>query len=129
MGTDVLQQYRGTYEEGAEGLFKAAREGQASKPMNELHAVPSYEMFLRYLPKIKTKFGVTTKYLAAFLQVRLLGMRDDLGGIEICDSNGEIYDPSIGDGSRADWHNLKSGGLHIAHFKTSGMNIGKPYDF
>ncbi len=54
-------------------------------------------MLLRYLPKIKEKLGVSTKYLATFLQVKLLGLRDNLGGIEIRESDGKVYDPSIGD--------------------------------
>ena len=88
------------------GLFQAiqaAKEGQANKPKNELHAIPSYEILLRYLPKIKAKIGVTAKCLAVFLQVKHFGLRGDLGGIEIRDSDGNIYDPSIRDGSRADW--------------------------
>jgi len=60
-------------------------------------------MLLRYLPKIKEKLGVSTKYLAAFLQAKLLGLRDNLGGIEIRESDGKMYDSSIGDSSRADW--------------------------
>ena len=132
LGTDILQQYRGTFEEGQVGLFQAivaAKEVQKNKTKSELHAVPSYEMLLRYLPKIKDKLGVSTKYLAAYLQVKLLGLRDNLGGIEIRDTDGKIYDPSIGDSSRADWYNRKSGRLYIAHFKTSGSTMGRPYDF
>jgi len=132
LGTDVLQQYRGTFEEGQVGLFQAivaAKEAQKNKTKNELHAVPSYEMLLRYLPKIKDKLGMTTKYLAAYLQVKLLGLRDNLGGIEIRESDGKMYDPSIGDSSRADWYNRKSGRLYIAHFKTSGSTMGRPSNF
>ena len=95
-----------------------------------LHAIPSYELLLKHLPKVKAdELGVTTQYLADFLQVKLMGLRDNLGGIEILESDGEIYDPSIGDSSRADWYNRKTGRLHIAHFKTSGSTMGRTYDF
>jgi hypothetical protein len=54
------------------------------------------------LPKIKEKLGDSTKYLAALLQVKLLGLRDNLVGNEIRESDGKMYDPSTGDSSRAD---------------------------
>jgi hypothetical protein len=94
-----------------------------------MHAIPSYELLLKYLPKVKAEFGVTTQYLAAFLQVKLMGLRDNLGGIEIRETDGKIYDPSLGDSSRADWYNRNTGRLYIAHFKTSGSTMGRPYDF
>ena len=72
---------------------------------------------------------MTTKYLAAFLQVKLIGLRDNLGGIEICETDGKIYDPSLGDSSRADWYNRKTRRLYIAHFKTSRSTMGRSYDF
>jgi hypothetical protein len=81
------------------------------------------------LPKTKAELGVTTQYLAAFLQVKLMGLRDDLGGFEIREFDGRNYDPSLGDSSRADWYNRKSGRLYIAHFKTSGTKMGRLYDF
>jgi len=41
----------------------------------------------------------------------------------------KIYDFSIGDSSRVDWYNRKTRRLYIAHFKTSGSTMGRPYDF
>jgi hypothetical protein len=58
-----------------------------------------------------------------------MGLRDNLGGIEIRETDGKIYNPSLGDSSRADWYNRNSGRLYIAHFKTSGSAMGRPYDF
>ena len=58
-----------------------------------MHAIPSYELLLKYLPKVKAELGVTTQYLAAFLQVKLMGLLDNLGGIEIRETDGKIYDP------------------------------------
>ena len=94
-----------------------------------MHAIPSYELLLKYLTKVKAEVGVTTQYLATFLQVKLMGLRDNLGGIKIRETDGKIYDPSLGDSSRADWYNRNTGMLYIAHFKTSGATIGRPYDF
>jgi hypothetical protein len=132
LGTDVLQAYRGTFGEGEVGLFQAIqadREVQGNKAKSPLHAVPSYEMLVRYLPKIKDKVGASTGWLAALLQVKLLGLRDNLGGVEIRRDDGPVYNPTAGDSSRDDWYNRTTGRLYIAHFKTAGARFGTPYDF
>ena len=132
LGTDVLQEYRGTFGEGEVGLMQAIqadKETQGNKPRSALHAVPSYEMLQRYLPRIKSAIGPNTKWLAAFLQTKLLGLRDNLGGIEILRSDGRRYDPSVGDSSRFDWYNRNSGKIYIAHFKTGKSRFGSPYEF
>jgi len=132
LGTDVLQTYRGGFGEGEVGLFQAIqadREVQGNKAKSDLHAVPSYEMLVRYLPKIKSALGPSTTWLAAFLQVKLLGLRDNLGGIEIRGDDGRRFDPTVGDPSREDWYNRLSGEIYIAHFKTGKSRFGTPYSF
>jgi len=69
------------------------------------------------------------QYLACYLQVKLFGLRDNLGGIELRDSDGREFDPSVGEPSRKDWYNKRTGRLYISHFKTQGSAKGRPYDF
>lgn len=110
--------------------IQADKEVQSNKATSDLHAVPSYEMLQSYIPKIKEKFGETSPtYVAAYLQVNLLGLRDNLGGIEVLDRDGPVYKPGEGDESRSDWYNKESGRLYIAHFKTDKSRYGRPYDF
>jgi hypothetical protein len=120
LGTVVLQTYRGGFGEGEVGLFQAIqadREVQGNKAKSDLHAIPSYEMLVRYLPKVRSAVGPSTTWLAAFLQVKLLGLRDNLGGIEIRDDDGRRYNPSVGDASRDDRYNRRTGEIYIAHFE------------
>jgi hypothetical protein len=42
----------------------------------------------KFLPKIKAKLGNFTPYLATLHQVKLLGLRDDLGGVEVMTGDG-----------------------------------------
>ncbi len=63
------------------------------------------------------------------LQVRLFGLRDKFCGVEILETAGGFYDPSIGDGSRGDWYSRNTGQLYISHFKKQGSAAGRPYDF
>jgi hypothetical protein len=86
-------------------------------------------LLVEFLPKIKRKLGTGTAYLAALLQTRLLGLRDNLGGVLIRDDDGPLYNPTQGESSRFDWYNKKTGRLYISHFKTAGTAQGKPYDF
>ena len=122
MGTDVLNMYDGTFDAGQLG-FKQAKaavdEAAENRTKNALNAIPSLKLLSSFLPKIKDKYGAgSTTYLACFLQVRLWGLRDNLGGIEIRDTDGSIYDPAIGEESRKDWYNRRTGQLYISHFKT-----------
>jgi hypothetical protein len=83
-----------------------------------------------YLPKIKAKLGAgSMSYLAALLNTKLLGLRDNLGGIEIRTDDGGLYDKTIGESLRRDWYNKNSGRLYILHFKTNKSMLGFPYDF
>ena len=52
-----------------------------------------------------------------------------LGWVEILETAGGLYDPSIGDGSRRDWYSRNTGQLYICHFKKQGSAAGRPYDF
>jgi hypothetical protein len=133
MGTDVLHMYDGTFEAGSLG-FKQAKaavdEAAFNRTKNALNAIPSHKLLLSFLPKIKDKYGAaSTTYLACLLQVRLFGLRDNLGGVEMRDTDGSFYDPNVGDASRRDWYNRRSGQLYISHYKTQDASAGKPYDF
>ena len=133
LGTDALQQYEGTFDEGQLGFKQAKQadnEAAANRTKNALQAIPSLKLLFSYLPKIKDVFGAASPtYLACVLQVHLFGLRDNLGGIEIRETDGGFFDPSIGDGSRKDWYNRNTGQLYISHFKTQGSAAGRPYDF
>ena len=43
--------------------------------------------------------------------------------------DGGIYAGTVGESSRKEWYNKKSGRLNISHFKTSKSSLGTPYDF
>ena len=133
LGTDVLESYQGTHQPGQLGLMQAKaanKEVQANRTTNPWEAIPSWELFERFLPKVKEVFKATsTDYLACFLQVHLFGLRDNLGGIEIRDTDGTVFDSNIGDPSRKDWYNKRTGRLYISHFKTENTAMGQPYDF
>jgi hypothetical protein len=73
--------------------------------------------------------ATSTDYLACLLQENLFGLRDNLGGILIRDTDGGVFDPTIGDPSRKDWYNRRTGRLYISHFKTKHTAMGQPYDF
>ncbi len=73
--------------------------------------------------------ATSTDYLACLLQVHLFGLRDNLGGILIRNTDGGVFDPTIGDPSRKDWYNRRTGRLYISHFKTENTATGQLYDF
>ena len=133
IGSNVLQEYEGTFDEGQLGFKQAkqaVQEAAGNRTKNALQAVPSHKLLLSFLPKIKEIYGATSPaYLACYLQVHLFGLRDNLGGVEIRETNGGFYDPSVGDSSRRDWYNKNTGQLYISHFKTQGSSAGRPYDF
>jgi hypothetical protein len=52
-----------------------------------------------------------------------------LGGIKILETDGRKFDPTIGDPSREDWYNRRTGFLYISHFKTDKSAMGTPYEF
>ena len=84
MGTDVRAMYEGTYIAGHLGLKQAKAvvdEVSENRTKNALNAIPGLKLLISFLPKIKEKHGAgSTTYLAYFLQVRLWGLRDNLGG-------------------------------------------------
>jgi hypothetical protein len=106
LGTDVMHTYRGGHGEGDMGLnatLAANQEVQGNKTKNDMQAIPSYELIKPYLPKIKDKLGADSlSYLAAMLQTKIFGLRDNLGGIEIRSDDGGIYDRTVGESSRKD---------------------------
>jgi hypothetical protein len=78
---------------------------------------------------VRSTVGPSTTWLAAFLQVKLLGLRDNHGGIEIREDNGCMYSPSVGEASRDDRYNHRTIEIYIAHFKTGKSRFGTPYLF
>ncbi len=87
--------------------------------------MPSYILRAELIRKIKRYLGSGTSYLAALLQTRLLGLRDNnLGEVVIRDDDGPIYNPMQGESSRFDWYNRNSGQMYISHFKTAGTAQG-----
>jgi hypothetical protein len=55
LGTDVMNQYQGTFGEGEVGInvaLAANQKVQSNKTKNELRSIPSYELIKSYLPKI-----------------------------------------------------------------------------
>jgi hypothetical protein len=98
LGRGVLQTYQGGFGEGEVGLMQAIqanREVQGKKAKSDPHAVPSYEMLVRYLPRVKPVLGPSTIWLAAFMQVKPLGLRNNLGCIEVRADDGRRFDPIV----------------------------------
>jgi len=117
LGSDMLNAYTGTYNEGDTGFYQtlsAVKEAALNKTKSDLHAVPDYKLLTEFLPNKKTRLGTGTTYLAALLQTRLLGLRDNLGGVLIRDDDGPIYNPTHGESSMFDWYNKKPGGSTLA---------------
>jgi hypothetical protein len=69
----VLDAYNGGFGIGDLGLKQAKasnKEVTGNRTLNAYEAIPSWELFTRFLPKVKSKFGATsTTYLACYLQV------------------------------------------------------------
>jgi len=128
-----MKLYQGTFGEGEGGLnaaLSANQEVQGNKTKNELHAIPTYELIKSCLPKIKDKLGADSlSYLAAMFKTKILGLRNNLGGVLIRTDDGQIYDRAVGESSREDWYNRRTGRLYISHFKTIKSRLGTPYDF
>jgi hypothetical protein len=133
LGSDDVIKYQGTYGEGEMGLnatLAANSEVQGNKTNNDIQAIPAYDLIKFYLPKIKDKLGADSmSYLTVFLQTKLLGLRDNLSGVEIRADDGGLYDRTIGESSRKEWYNKASGRLYISHFKTNKSRLGTTYDF
>ncbi len=103
--------------QGDTGFYQAlsaVKEAAQNKTKSDLHAVPDYKLLTEILPKIKSKLGSGTSYLAALLQTRLLGLRDNLGGVLINDDDARLYNPTQSESSRLDWYNKKPGGSTLA---------------
>lgn len=126
IGQAALVQYR-TSSEGFLPALEHNAQVSTRKTTSDAHAIPSYELLLKFLPKIKEKLGNSTAYLAALLQVKLLGLRDDLGAVEILTGDGPEYDPKSG--VRQNWYSRSTGRLYIPLFKTMRARGSKPYDF
>jgi len=95
-----------------------------------MQAIPAYEPIKAYLQKMKEKLGADSlSYLAAFLKPNRLGLRDNLGKVEIRTDDGGLYGKTIAKSSRKDWYSKTSGRLYISHFKTSKSRLGTPYEF
>jgi len=134
LGSDALSKYRGGFGVG-QTAFMAAKEVAKETARNRVkapeYAVPHYTLLLSYLPRIREKLGgPTPTYLAAYLQVKLLGLRDNLGGVRVYkDGEGHVYRNGDGEDKRDAWYNRKTGRLYISWFKTNQSKYGTPYDF
>lgn len=133
LGSDALAKYRGGFGEG-QTAFMAAKEAAKETARNRTkapeYAVPHYELLLEQLPRIKAALGPTPRYLAAYLQVKLLGLRDNLGGIRVYESGeGKTFKPGDAEDMRDAWYNRETGRLYISWFKTNNTKYGEPYDF
>jgi hypothetical protein len=51
-----------------------------------------------------------------------------LGVIEIRETHGMKFDPTIGVPSREDWFNRRTGFIYISHFKPDKSAVGTPYE-
>jgi hypothetical protein len=106
LGTDVLDAYNGGFGAGDMGLRQtkvANQEVDGKRTNNAWEVIPSWDLFTRFLSKVKSKCGATsTTYLACYVKVQLFGIRDNLGGIKIRETDGRRFDPTIGDPSRED---------------------------
>ena len=71
----------------------------------------------------------SVSYLAAVLHTKLLGLRNNYGGTQIWTDDGGLYAITIGESSRRDWYNRRTGRLYIKNFKTYKSRMGTPYDF
>ncbi len=71
LGSDVLQEYEGTFDESQFGFKQAnaaVQEGVANRTKNALQAVPSRKLLLGFLPKIKEIYcAESSTYLACYL--------------------------------------------------------------
>jgi hypothetical protein len=97
----VWKRFRDSLGEGTKERYMSSSEGflpalehnaevSARKTTSANYAIPNYELLLKFLPKVKEKSGAKSPaYLACLLQVKLLGLRDDLGGVEILSSDGD----------------------------------------
>ena len=134
LGSDALAKYRGGFGEG-QTAFMAAKEVAKETARNRVkapeYAVPHYELLLEQLPKIRDKLGgPTPTYLAAYLQVKLLGLRDNLGGIRVLNGeNGHVFRNGDEENMRDAWYRRDEGRLYISWFKTNQSKYGVPYDF
>jgi hypothetical protein len=94
-----MNTYQGGYGKGEVGLnaaLAANSEVQGNKTKNDMQAIPAYELIKAYLPKIKEKLcAESLSYLAAQLEMKLLGLRDNLAGIEVRSDDGGLYDITI----------------------------------
>jgi hypothetical protein len=92
--------------------------------------IPSWEFFSRFFPKFKEVLKATsTNYLACLLQVHLFGLCDILGGVEIRETDGTIFDSNIGDPSRKDWFNKHTRRIYISYCLTESTAMAQPCDF
>ena len=72
----------GAIDVGLKQAKVANKEVAGDRTNTAWEAIPSWEFFTRFLPKVKSKCGATsTTYLACYLHVQLFGPRDNLGGI------------------------------------------------
>jgi hypothetical protein len=103
---------------------QADKEVHGNKAKSDLYAVPSYQRIVRYLPRVKAALGPSTTWHATFLKMKMLGLRYNLGGIEIRDDDGHRFDPAVGDPIRDDWYKSRTGEIYTLPIKSVTSEIG-----
>ena len=133
LGSAALEKYRGGFGEGANAFMAAkevAKETARNRTKSAAYAVPHYELLKETLPRIKRRLGASAQYLAAYLQVHLLGLRDNLGGVRVLDGeDGKVFRTDSPESDRDAWYRLDTGRLYISWFKTNQSKYGEPYDY
>jgi len=135
LGVRALAAYQGTFRtalgpSGHRAAAAAAKEAQRNKTKSDYYAVPSVKLLHKALKEMEGRGqSGTFEYLTAYLHIKLLGLRDNLGGIEMRSDDGHYYKDGEPDRMRKCWYNTTTGRLYIAVFKTAGSMAGQPYDF
>ena len=114
VGEDGLSAYLAEVKKGNEKVVKKSESATSDEEMS----IPSIQSLMEALPKIQEKLGETSSmFLAAYLQVNIVGLRDDLGAIRVVSKFNPKFPKQY----------VKSNGrLYISEFKTS-KTYG-PYD-
>ena len=123
IGAEIIEKY-GEKMEGALDACRIKDEGRTSDPSL---AVPAFPRIQAVIPKVKAKWGEDSmEYLASYLQVKLEGLRMDLGLIRVVESEAEAKN-----GGHSNYYvrskDLKQQRIVISKFKTS--KDYKPYNF
>ena len=114
VGEEALEAYLVALKEGNE----RSQKDMEKKTADPAATVPHIDKLMGKLSEISDKYGAHSKlFLAAYLQVNIIGLRDDLGGVRVTTRDRAI---------EGKWYNKRNGRLVIADFKTAKTH--DPYD-